>query len=144
MTRVANQFRDPATGDTYDWPINHSDENETARSRNIEHTAPTSGRGLVRQQGDDSPLVFTFSGTILHAAQNARFVEWYELGRDQTVIFRDWTGAEYEVLITAYQPRRERVMWNPRDPDMRDHIIRWSMTLEVVQVLAGPWEGSAP
>jgi hypothetical protein len=143
MSRVACSFRDPRTGTVYAWPVNHTTEEQFGKQRNVEHTAPTSGVGLVRQQGDDQPLILQLTGTILHRTQEAAFVEWFELSRLQSIYWTDWTGAEYEVIITGYQPRRERVLLNPRDRGM-DYVVRWTMTLEVLAVRAGPWQGVTP
>lgn len=143
MARIANRFTNPATGDIYDWPINHTAEEQFGKARNYERTAPTAGVGFVRQQGDDSPLILRMTGTILTAAQDQAFIDWFALARRQSVVFRDWTGAEYEVLIVSYQPVRQRVDWNHRDAGMRTHIIRWTMELEILNVRSGPWVGVA-
>lgn len=138
--RTACKFRNPRNGDEYAWPVNHTTEEAFGKARSYEHTSPTSGVGLVRQQGDDQPLTLQLSGTILTRGQEAAFVNWFELSRTQSIYWVDWTGASYEVLITSYQPRRERVMLNPRDRGM-DYIVRWSMQLEVLAVISGPWQG---
>jgi hypothetical protein len=143
MARVANRFTNPSTGTTYDWPINHTTEEQFGLIRNYERTAPTAGVGFVRQEGDPTPLTLKMSGTILTVAQDSAFVTWFNLGRTHSLYFRDWTGAEYEVLFVSYQPQRVRVDWNHKDPAMRTYIIRWDMELEVLRVISGAWAGAA-
>jgi hypothetical protein len=143
MSRVPNRFTNPADGTFYDWPINHTTEEQFGLIRNYERTAPTKGVGFVRQEGDPTPLTLKMSGTILTATQDTAFIGWFNLARHNSIYFRDWTGAQYEVLFVSYQPQRVRVDWNYSDPNMRTHIIRWDMELEVLRVLSGAWEGAA-
>lgn len=134
--RVANRFTNPANADTYDWVMNHQEEEEAGFQHSIEATATTSGvGGRVLQQGPDEPLVLKYRGTVLDPAQHDEFLAWAALSRTQTIIFRDFADNEYEVLMT-YMPRRERVMRNPRGGTTAPfHIWRYSMEMHVVQVL---------
>jgi hypothetical protein len=140
MARSPNRFTDPETGVFYDWQINHLEEEEAGFRRSIQHSASTNGvGGLVWQQGDDEPIVFNYRGTILDPAQHAQFVAYSNLCKDHTIIFRDFAGDEYEVLMT-YTPRRESVMRNPRGGTIAPyHIWRYTMTLQVIQALSGTW-----
>jgi hypothetical protein len=139
MTRTANRFTDPPTGLVYDWPLNHQAEEEAAPMRSVTHTATTSGSGLVWQQGEDEPIVFTFTGTVLDPAQHEAFTGFSRACKDHTIIFRDFAGEEYEVLM-SYKPRREGVVRNFRGGTVAPyHIWRYTMTLQVIQVISGNW-----
>lgn len=140
MARVPNRFYDASDDAEYLWPINHLQEEEGGTTTSVARSAPTSGIGVVRQQGEETPLKFTFQGTILDPAQHEAFVEWRERCRTHTVQFRDFAGEEYEVLITSYRPRREWVAHNPRGgTTARNHIWRYTLEMDVIQVLSGAW-----
>lgn len=140
MARVANRFTNPANDNYYDWVINHQEEEDVGLGRSIEPTASTSGvGGLVIQQGADDPMVLSYRGTILEEAQHEEFIDWSNLCKTQTIVFKDFAGEEYEVLMT-YRSRRERVAHNPRGGTAAPlHIWRFSMTMHVVQALSGAW-----
>lgn len=148
MAYVRNRFRNAATGDTYEWHVNHSEEQELGKERSIEHTGLSGGflsgsTGVVRQVGLDSPMVLSFTGTIFHAAQHQEMIDWFQLCRTQTVEFRDFTGDEYEVLITSFKPIRKRTLRNPRDPSIPLHYWTYTITMEVIRFISGDWEGVA-
>lgn len=137
-----NRFTNPATGAYYDWHINHDAEEAEGRTRNVEYTARTGNVGLVHQQGDDAPLVLKYSGKILQAAQLASMIAYYNLCSTQTVIFTDAYGDSYEVIITAFQPRRLRAVKNPRDATNPTRYWEYSIEMSVLRVIAGPWVGT--
>lgn len=139
MARTPNVFRDPAgVRPDYAWPINHSEEEEGGRVRNIETTALTAGVGLVMQQGADSLPTLRYTGTILTEAQKAAMDSWFELCRGQTIIFRDFTGDEAEVIVTAFKPRRVRTMRNARDlANAPLHYWTYSIEMTVIRVISG-------
>lgn len=140
MARTPNQFQDPAAVvTTYSWAINHSEEEDFGRDRQIEHSAPTSGVGLIRQQGEESPLVYRIAGTIFAEAQVTEFWEWFTLCRTQTIYFHDFAGDSYEVLISSFKPTRHRTIRNPKDfANAPLHFWRYTMEMEVVRVIDGP------
>jgi len=148
--RTPNVFTNPKTGATYSWAINHAEEEATGKDRTFEHTAPTAhgsdpGVGLIRQQGSEGPMVLKYSGTILSLAQHQEFVAWFNLCRTQSIWFRDFAGDEYEVIISSYAPKRERVMHNPRGGETaRNFIIRYSISMEVLAIRSGMWAGTKP
>lgn len=145
MTRSANYFLDPATSETYAWPLNHNEEEEVSKQRSIEHTAPTSGVGLIRQQGDEDPLVFKLSGHILTYAQVRKFITFYNRCRSRTIYWVDWTGDTYEVLITRFAPKRVRTQRNARDLEKApDNYWSYTLEMEVVRVVDAIWDGAAP
>jgi hypothetical protein len=125
----------------YSWPANYSEEGEFGRRRNYERTASTSGVGVVRQQGDDGPVVISVTGTILEKDQHSFFCAFMKIGKLRTLIFTDFEGHQYEVLMTAYLPTRQRAARNPRDPSILLHYYKYQMEMEAVRVLSGPWAG---
>jgi len=136
-----NRFKDPAgRRASYDWAVNHNEEDATSFKHNIETTPSTSGRTLIRQQGADSPAILKYSGTILRHEQVEEMGEWFDLCYGQTIEFRDCSGDEYEVFITAWDPKKERVVANPRDSG-RPWIWRYSIEMQVIEVKAGVHEG---
>lgn len=145
MSRVANKFINPATGDTYEWQINHHEEGEFGRSRAISRTAMSkSGTGLGRQQGDDSPMVQQLKGVILRKAQRDTFIAWYALCQTQTIYFEDFAGERYEVIIASFKPTRRAVARNHQDlANMPTWVYDYTMDLEVIRALTGPWAGVA-
>lgn len=138
-TRV--QLNDVAPGGLglYPWPINYQEEGEFGRRRNYDRSASTSGVGVVRQQGDDGPLIINVTGVILKADQHAYFAAFMKVGKLRTLIFTDFEGHQYEVLMTAYLPTRVRTSRNPQDPNILYHYYKYSMEMEVVRVISGPW-----
>lgn len=135
-----NQFIDPrGVRPTYNWAINHSEEDNFGRSRNIEYTART-GEGLVMQQGDEPPVLIRIRGTILTKAQVQEMIAWYTLCKEQTIYFKDFAGDEYEVLITSFQPTRQRNVGNLRDQANAPYW-HWTyeMQMDVVTVRSGVW-----
>lgn len=107
-------FIDPNTDDEYEFDINHNEEKEFGRKTAIEDTAPTSGVGFVRQQGEPEPLRLGWQGTILKQSQYEAMWDYYDLCRTQTIQIQDFTSVTYEVIITAFNPVRKRCASNPR------------------------------
>jgi hypothetical protein len=125
----------------YPWPINHSDEDEVGRDRNITLEANTGNVGLVKQQGELTPLTFRYSGTILTRAQLSQMLFWFTKCETHSIDFTDFAGDSYEVLITSFKPTRHRTLRNPRDPGAP--LWYWTYTIEmmVLTVRAGAWLG---
>lgn len=151
MARVANRFTNPKLGSVYDWPVNHETEEGMEKRRTIEHSAPTgqgsyANVGLIKQQGADSPLVIRLAGKILDRDQHTAFLAWWKLCQTQTIYFRDFASNEYEVLITAYSPLRQRVVRNTRggtslSTEAPQNIWTYTLEMEVVRVIAGDYLG---
>jgi hypothetical protein len=140
-----NRFTDPATADYYDWQVNHSEEDEFGKRRNIEHGATTSNLGFVKQQSDDSPLILRLRGTIFHKAQLEEMIAWWKLSEDQTIYFLDFAGDEYEVVVTSFLPTRQRTTKNPRDYANAPYWYwKYEMEMEVIAIRDGSWEGVTP
>jgi hypothetical protein len=133
MAYVRAQFRDAAAIlPPYQMQIMWNEEEGLDLRRNYERTTVTSGVGFVRQQGEDSPSLLRFRGTILHSTQMFWMTAYYQASRDRTIFFRDFGGSEYEVLFTAFNPQRVRTLHNPRDSTIPLHYWTYDMELEVV------------
>lgn len=141
MTRIPNEFINPVTAAVYQWPVNHSSEGEAGLSRSITLGANTANTGLVRQQGDDQPLTFTLTGTIFQTAQLEAFIDWYILCKTQTIYFKKYSGDEFEVIITEFKPTEKKTLHNPKDSEAPLWYWEYTMTIEVVTVRKGVWEG---
>lgn len=139
---MRNRFTNPSNGSFYDWQVNHSTESAFGKSRQITESANTANTGLIKQQGDSAPLRMKLQGTIFHKAQHEEFVKYWQLCESQTIIFKDFTGDEYEVLIVSYDPVRKRTVRNPRD-FANAPLWYWTyeMELEVIRVISGTWAG---
>jgi hypothetical protein len=144
MTRVGNQFVDPAGRvPTYVWPINHNEESQITKSRQMVDGAPTSNIGLIPQEGSPAPLIFEWKGTILVEAQLTAMLQWWALCETQTIHVVDFAGDAYEVLITDFLPIRVALGANPRQANMP---WKWTytLTMRVLTVFSGPWQVVAP
>lgn len=130
---MRERFRDAAPGGvgTYEWTVGHYEEQGRDRRHNIERSAPTSNVGFVRQQGEASPTLLRFEGTILTVEQYDKFNAFFDACRTRTIFYRDYTGVEVEVLITHFDPRRVAVVQNPRDPSIM-HYWRYTIEMEVI------------
>lgn len=142
MARLAQKFVNPANGDEYTWPVNHSDENEAGVARQVTTSANTGNNALVMQQGDEQPLVFQIAGTIFAKSQLEAFKNWYLLCRTQTIDWHKYTGDVYAVQITSFKPKEQRVVRNPKDSaNAALWIWKYTMELTVVSVKSGVWAG---
>lgn len=142
MSRVANQFYDPLTAETYDWPINHETEEAFGQERTVSTEANTSNLGLVRVQGDRQPMNLRLSGKALTRDQRDAFWHWFRLCETRTIHFRDVEGNVFEVQILAYNPIRVRAARNNRDlVNAPTWIYTYTMSMDVLQVVSGPLAG---
>lgn len=133
MAYVRAKFHDAASilGD-YEWQIMWDEEEGRERIRNLERTAVTSGVGFVRQQGEDSPELFRFSGTALHQNQIDKMNDYYDACETRTIFFTDFDDTTHEVLITKFNPKRVRTLKNPRDSSIPLHY--WTYEIEMEKV----------
>lgn len=146
--RVANTFIDPVTGETYDWAINHNDETGTASKgggqggleRNYTVSAPTSFGIAIRQQAANDPLTFSWKGTALTRFQHQEFLRWYQKCSAYPIFLRDFSGDEYEVLITAYIPVRKAVVANRNDlTNAATWVYDYQIDFDVIRVVSGDY-----
>lgn len=135
---------DPSPGGlgTYDWQVNYNEEGEFGRARNLDVTTTTNGAVMIVQQGEDDPLKISVQGTILHANQHNEFVGYFKKSKLQSLIFQDFEGHQYEVMLESYKPKRLRTIRNPRDPSIPLHYYTYSMDMLVLRVISGPWVGA--
>ena len=153
MSRVANKFTDPKTGISWLWPINHNDESGSASkgggqaglNHNITTSAPVGAAGSgrhIRQQAANDPISFSLKGTALTRAQHKTFIAWWLLCQSQTIYFTDFSGDEFEVLITSYIPQRKPTVMNRNDQtNAPTWIYDYQIDMDVVRVLDGDYVG---
>lgn len=142
MSRVANVFTDPATGETYPWPINHETEESFGQERQVSTEANTGNTGLVRVQGDRQPMQLRISGKMLTRAQRDAFWRWFNLCESRTIHYSDVEGNTFEVQILAYNPIRIRAQRNTADPvNAPTWIYTYTMSMDVISVISGPLAG---
>lgn len=126
---MREQFRDGAALlATYQFEVNHSEEEAPEQARTIDHQAVTTGPAFVIQQGESNPPTLKYSGTIFQPAQLAAMQSYYDACNSRTVFFRDYTGVEYEVIVTRFDVVRKRTLRNPRDTSLLHY---WTYTLEM-------------
>lgn len=132
--RRPNRLYNPVSGLSYAWAINHSEESPLTVRRQYEAGGRTTV-GLSRQQAPGDPLQLTLRGTILDPAQKDVLDTFYADCDDNTLIYEDYALQAYEVIITSWEPRAERVARNP----VTSGLIVWRFTIEmeVVSVIAG-------
>lgn len=145
MSAPRNTFTDPAgSRTTYEWQINHSDEDTFGKTRSVQHGANTLNTGLVKQQSDDGPLTIKVRGTILHKAQIVEMIAWWRLCASRTIYFEDFAGDKYEVIITSFQPTRQRTIKNPRDFASAPYWFwKYELEMEVIRFIDSIWDGVA-
>lgn len=133
-----NRFTNPANGAFYDWPRNHSEEEEAGKTRNITRGPNTGNIGLIKTQGDDGPMLLRYRGFIVHRAQYIAMWSWYKLCRTQTIYFTDFDGQVYEVQITSFTPKRVR-KHQAVSPDatMKGHYYEYGIEMEVYRFVTG-------
>jgi hypothetical protein len=138
-----NIFRDPnSVLSDYSWQMNHSQEEDQGKSRQIEKTANTANTGFIRQQSDSDGLVLHYSGTILHKAQLQQMVAWYNLCDSQTIFFTDFAGDQYEIIITDFKATRHPTIRNPRDyTNAPLWYWKFDISMDVVRIIDSVWEG---
>jgi hypothetical protein len=137
-TRLPNIFTDPAgVKATYHWTINHSTEEEVQNSRQMADGATTSDIGLVPQQGAPYPLVFQWKGTLFSETDKTSMDSWYALCENQSIYLTDFTGSEYEIIITDWNVLRKPVAWNKRGAI--PWLYEYTITIRVLKVLSGDW-----
>ena len=135
---MRDTFIDPLTGFEWVWEVGHEEEDSVGKARPVTHSANTANTGLIRQQGDVGPLVLKYGGKILHLKQYKEMWRFYQLCETQTIIYKDYFGEEFEVVITDFEPQRFPTVRNPKDfANMPLHYYKYTITMEVVQVRAG-------
>lgn len=146
MSRV--KFIDVYTGPEsigeYQWQINHSEEEPTGATLNVDHTAPTSGVGFVRQIGDPEPYTRHVKGTILDRPQFQKFWTYFAIcvglgpGPQRTIHWVDQLNARFEILFTSFVPQYHRAARNPHGTTDDEKLSYWTYdaTFEVLNVIS--------
>lgn len=133
MPGPREQFRDGAGAlPTYSFTVNHRDEEPQEQTRNVSREAVTTGPRFVLQQGEPSPRVLRYTGSILTMEQLTAMQAYYDACATRTVFFRDVSGIEYEVLITRFAPQRKPVLYNTREPTLR-WFWAYSLDMEIIR-----------
>lgn len=121
----------------YPWPVNHSEEDGYGRTRALTILQPTAAAWKpvkpIRQQGAGSPRVLQLRGSIFDEDQHRTFLRFLALCTTQTVHFTHCEGGKFEVLLTRYEPTRQRVVKTPRGGT---RLWRYALEMEVIAQLA--------
>jgi hypothetical protein len=85
-------------------------------------------------------MLLDVRGTILKRVQLVEFLEWFELCRTQSIYFHDFAGDSYEVVITDFDPTRQRTVKNPQGTTINPgHYWNYVMKMEVLRFIDGPY-----
>jgi hypothetical protein len=148
--RTPNTFIDPVTGETWDWPINHNDETGTAAKgggmggleRNYTISAPTSLGIAIRQQAANDPMSLSWKGSALTRARHQKFLYWFDKCASHSIIVRDFSGDEFEVVITAYIPQRKPAAINRNDmANAPLWYYDYQIDMDVITAISGDYVG---
>lgn len=116
MARAA--LIDPATGERVVFEMNPSSQEDGKRERSVAVLKPAAAGwrpvSSTLQQSERGPLTKRYSGLAPSRAQHAMLLRFRALSEEQSVIFEDPDGTTREVLVTAYEPTRRRVVRGPR------------------------------
>lgn len=137
MAFVQNNFYDPVASTSYDWHINHAEEEGPSRPDNIsaegKQAEDDSPSQLVQGAGDALKIVL--SGTILHSLQYKKF--WEFKGISNSFRYTSYHGDEFEVTMSGLEMTKNRVNYNPQDASMRFHTWSYTMVLTILSINAG-------
>lgn len=131
---MRERFRDGAgILATYDFTVNHFEEEGLDLNRNVTRSAVTTGPAFVLQQGESTRGTLRYSGTILTQEQYDAMTAYYNACQTRTIFFREFTGVEHEVLITRFNPLRRWTARNQRDlTNAPFHYWTYSLEMEVI------------
>ena len=133
---MKNTFYNPVTLATYEWAINHTEQNGPSRESNTQYEGQSSDLGIIGFQGQDQPLIIELRGKILHKSQYLKFWEYRHI--TNTFKFTDFESNIYEVTMTGLVFEKRRVAWNFADAmNMPFHTYDYTMTLRVLTIISG-------
>jgi len=121
---------------TYNWPINHNEEDEGGLELSIERTATTNGTSFIRQIGEVSPETLRWKGAILQKAQKDMFDSFFAesnglgSGPRRTIHLVDQLAQRAEVWFTSWKPLRHRASRNPRGSTADEKLVYWTYSAE--------------
>lgn len=129
-----NAFFDPATGVSYQWPRNNSKVEKAERSRALTELAPTAagwqdGVRPALQQNLEAPEVLVLTGRVWDVDQVRVFSDFLRITKRRTVIFEEFSGERYEVLLDSLEPKRIPVV---RAPNGGRYVWEFSLQMEIV------------
>lgn len=107
MARIAWNFYDPSTSDSYDWVINPNEADSPQYTKNIYQTSSSGPDGnTILMEGKDEVKTMSFSGIVLTEAQYNEMITWFTK-RNQIQITDD-LGRTFDIYIRSFQPKRVR------------------------------------
>lgn len=134
--RIPEVIIDLETDETWEFPINRLGESDLSVARNLTHGSPHTAMTAVRQQqGADNSLTFSFQGSILDPAMRAKLVQFFTAGEDHTLLYRDFLGDEYEVVISTFSAPAKHVLVNRITGD--PWYWTYTLGLTVIRVRSG-------
>ena len=141
-----NVFTNPKTGAVYDWPVNHSTEEAIVVTRQMGDGANTDNIGLVPQQGAATPLILKWKGTFFTDAEVIETMAWWKLCETQTINATDFSGSQYELIITDFEPQRVPCVRNPRVSSGTNAFYTWqyTITFRILKAFSGIWTSFTP
>jgi hypothetical protein len=138
MHRVT--FTNPATGDSYVWPVNPGPQDitqPTLKQRQIERTSNTANVGATKQQGDDGPLIFHWEPLVFHEAHEQALWQWYALCKGQSIYLTDFAGDVYEGQIITLGRQQIGALAGPGDTQERGFYCKYVFEFEVWRLVSG-------
>ena len=138
MAFVQNNFYDPVSLTSYDWHINHAEEEGPSEPDNLQSEgkqADADDRPSQQLQGKGQAMALALTGRVLHAEQYRQF--WYFKKITNSFRFSSYHGDVYEVTMSGLEMTKQRVNYNASDPTMRFHVWDYNMTLTILRFVAG-------
>lgn len=103
---------DPVELDSYTFEINPASGGSPQYKKNFTYQSTAAPDGSpVMMQGRSDPLTMEFSGVYLTQDQHEALVDWWY--RSCIVQITDDLSRSYYVVITDFQPKRERAVHHP-------------------------------
>jgi hypothetical protein len=124
-------FTNPVTAASYAWAANPNSENAGVKQRAIERTSNTGNAGVVKQQGDDGPLILDWQVIVQTAAMETALWQWWQTSKVHTIYLTDWDGEEYEGQIILLS--RQRIP----SGGPRTEYATYEMQFEVYRFISG-------
>lgn len=130
-------FINPKDGSEYQWFANHETENRWRQERKLSATEPTAAAWEIAvprilQQRADDPEVMELAGKSHTVEQHSYFTAFTVLCKKQTIFFRHFTGAVFEVLITSYRTTQQPVVRSAAD---EHYNWPYTLTMEIINAL---------
>lgn len=123
-------FGDPATGEVYLWPHNHSEEQGAVRTRAVNAVMPSAARfrqtRAIRVQSTPVELVYRLAGSVLTRAQHNDFLRFVDISTHHTIYFYHFAGDLFECFLSDYEPQRKYLQRGPRG----EHYV-WPYTMQI-------------